>query len=469
MVGNKDMLDYIHFQRDNFLRTRQILGAEVNTASLSSDIHKKYLEIAAIAMSRQNELRALTPIADDLLSIFATSQNMDILLENSNIDNEIYNQIQVDQELRDMSIELIRFNAKTKDLDNQIGQLANLLDNLDGILNHLDTINGELLEYCAHLPEHQQQSVQSSFGANGQLHILNINPTAISSLKSLKGRIEPLKVIAAKGAGSFPPSVTYTNSKGEQASTSVFGLVYSLRQLIINILGGYGEAMTAIYTMDKADELIQEMFGNNPNIIIEGAGTSKMSNGQTSKSDVKLRYSEGNVNLDIGLSAKAQLLKSSKSTTTTFQTSKLEVFMRGIDKQLEYSFLNNLYHNRTSLNEQMIINRYIAAMNFDDAVTGWNLGDRVLFLSYLDQVISVSDFYNSIINKGKAKISNYPAISIPGVGKKLTDFRGIDPNKTLIDDIPDDTPLNKEDLAWQRSRDVRKIMMGINAQIQYKH
>ena len=58
--------------------------------------------------------------------------------------------------------------------------------------------------------------------------------------------------------------------------------------------------------------------------------------------------------------------------------------MRGIDKQLEYSFLNNLYHNRTSLNEQMIINRYIAAINFDDAVTGWNLGDRVLFLSYLD-------------------------------------------------------------------------------------
>ena len=94
--------------------------------------------------------------------------------------------------------------------------------------------------------------------------------------------------------------------------------MYSLRQLIINILGGYGEAMTAIYAMDKADELIQEMFGKNPNIIIEGAGTSKMSNGQTSKSDVKLRYSEGNVNLDIGLSAKAQLLKSSKSTTTTF-------------------------------------------------------------------------------------------------------------------------------------------------------
>ena len=91
MIGNKDMLDYIHFQRDNFLRTRQALGAEVNTASLSSDIHKKYLEIAAVAMSRQNELRALTPIADDLLSIFATSQNMGTLLENSNIDNEIYN------------------------------------------------------------------------------------------------------------------------------------------------------------------------------------------------------------------------------------------------------------------------------------------------------------------------------------------------------------------------------------------
>ena len=468
-MGNKDMLDYIHFQRDNFLRTRQLLGAEVNTASLSSEIHKKYLEIAAVARARQDELRALTPIADDLLSIFATSQQMDTLLENSNMDNDIYKQVSIDKELRDMSIELVQFNAKTKTLDNQIGQLANLLDNMEDILNHLDVINGELLDYCAHMPEHQQQSVQQSFGANGQLHILNINPTAISSLKSLKGRIEPLKQIATIGSGLFPQTVTYTNSKGEQAQTSVFGLVYSLRQLIINILGGYGEAMAAIYAMEKADEIIQQAFGNNPNIVIEGAGTSKMSNGQTSKSDVKLLYSDGNINLNIGMSAKAQLLKSGKSTTTTFQTSKLEVFMRGIEKQLEYNFLNNLYHNRASINEQMILNRYIAAMNFDNAVTGWDMGDRVLFLSYLDQVISVADFYNSIINKGKTKISNYPSLSIPGIGKKLSDFRGVNPDKTLIDEIPDETPLNKSALAWQRARDVRKAMLGMNTQIQFKH
>ena len=203
-MGNKEALDYIHFQRDNFLRSRQLLNAEINTNFLSDQVNEKYQELKRIALERENELRALTPIADDLLSIFATSQNMDVLLENSNMDQEIYDQISIYQELRDMSIELIRFNAKTKNLDNQIGQLANLLNNMDDILNHLDVINGELLEYCANMPKHQQESVQQSFGSDGKLHILNINPTAVSSLKSLKSRIEPLKQIASAGQGSFP-------------------------------------------------------------------------------------------------------------------------------------------------------------------------------------------------------------------------------------------------------------------------
>ena len=467
IVGNKDILDYIHFQRQNFLKARTLIGEEIDITSLSAAIHEQYKMIAEKAKKRQSELQSLTPVASDLLSLFATSNNINELISNSNIDNDVYNSISFDQELRDMSIALSKFSSETKDVDNQIERLSKLLSDMDSILNHLNVINEELLEYCAKLPEHQQESVNASFNSGG-LHILNINPTAISSLKSLQGRLEALKTVQSSStSGHFPNSVTYTNSKGEQSQTSVFGLVYTLRQLIINILGGYGEAVSAIYAMSKADELIQQAFGRNPNIIIEGSGTQKLKNGQTAKSDVQLKYSEDNVNLTIGVSAKAQLLKSSK-TITTFQTSKLEVFLRGINKNLEYSFLNNLYHGRTSINEQMILNRYIAAMNFDNAVTGWDLGDKVLFLSYLDKVISVADFYDAIINKGKTKISNYPAISIPGINKKLVQFNG-SPDNTIIDEIEDTTPLDKSSVAWERSDKVKQIMMNLHAQIHYAH
>lgn len=466
-MGNKELLDYIHFQRDNFLKSRQLLGIEPDLASLSASIHKQYEIIAKEAQKRQLELQSLTPAASDLLSLFATSNNINELISNSDIDSDVYNSISLDKELRDMSIALSRFSSETKAVDNQIEKLSALLSNMDSILNHLNIINGELLEYCAKLPEHQQESVNASFNNEG-LHILNINPTAISSLKSLQGRLQALKTVQSSTAsGRFPNVITYTNSKGEQAQTTVFGLVYTLRQLIINILGGYGEAVSAIYAMSKADELIEKAFGRNPNIVIEGSGTQKLKNGQTAKSDVQLRYSEDNVDLTIGVSAKAQLLGSNK-TVTTFQTSKLEVFLRGIEKNLEYSFLNNLYHGRTSINEQMILNRYIAAMNFDNAVTGWNLGDRVIFLSYLDKVISVADFYNAIINKGKTKISNYPSVSIPGVNKKLSDFKG-DASATTIDEILDMTPLDKSSIAWERSNQIKQIMMNLHAQIHYAH
>lgn len=467
-MASRSISDYIHFQKENFLKTREAINKVPDAGSLSKKIEKQYLFIAKEAQARQLELQSLTPVANDLLSLFATAQNMDTLLSNSGFGEEVEQKVGLDVELRDMSVELARFSSQTKQINGQIEALSTLLNNMDGILSHLDQVNGELIEYCANLNK-QQESVNASFLQDGQLHILNINPTAVSSLKSLQGRLNALRSVAAIGSGRFPKEVSYINSKGERATTSVFGLVYSLRQLIINILGGYGEALSTVYAMTKAEEMLEQAFGKNPNIVIGGTGTKKLSNGQTAKSDVQLNYSEDNVNLTIGISAKAQLLKSNKTTITTFQTSKLAVFLRGIEKNLEYNFLNNLYHGRTSANEQILLNRYIAAMNFDNAVTGWNLGDKVMFLSYLDRVISISDFYNMVIKAGQNSVTNYPSLSIPGV-KTVTksDFVG-DIDATKVDEIIDNTPAAKAQLAWDRSDAIRKALLGINSQIQFKH
>jgi hypothetical protein len=56
IVGNKDILDYIHFQRQNFLKARTLIGEEVDITSLSADIHKQYDTLRQEAKNRQLEL-----------------------------------------------------------------------------------------------------------------------------------------------------------------------------------------------------------------------------------------------------------------------------------------------------------------------------------------------------------------------------------------------------------------------------
>ena len=469
MASKPNMLNYVHFQRDNFLEARQLLGAKVDESKISSKIQSHYRKLAKNANERQLLLEQQSPVAQELLSIFATSDNIAELIMpyvEDGVQDYLVGKNSIDQELRDMSAEVSGFYTKIKNTDNQVQVLSNLLSGIDNTLNDMSKVNGALIEYCASLADTQKDSFNESFNANGNLHILNINPTAISSLSSLKSRIETLRKITNTPSGmKLPEKVSYINSKGEQATTSVSNLVFSMRQLLINILGGYGEALSAVYAMSKADEIIHEAFGNIPNITISGSGTQKLTNGQTSKSDIKIAYNDNSVNINMGISAKAQLLGTGKKTTTTFQTSRLEVFLRGLLKNYEYNFLNNLYHGVTSSNEQVLLNRYIAAMNFDNAVTGWNLGDNVILLSYLNKVISVADFYNSII-KNSNKISDYPNLSIKGLKDNMNIWVG---EHSEIATIDDETPLEKSVLAWERSKAIRQILMGLQAQIQYTH
>jgi hypothetical protein len=52
IVGNKDILDYIHFQRQNFLKARTLIGEEIDITSLSAAIHEQYKMIAEEAKKR---------------------------------------------------------------------------------------------------------------------------------------------------------------------------------------------------------------------------------------------------------------------------------------------------------------------------------------------------------------------------------------------------------------------------------
>lgn len=468
-MAKNNMLEYLHYQRNNFLETRPDLKATVNVNNVHSRIKKEYNRIAKAAKSREEDFKSLSPVANDMLSLFATTQNLSQLMGNdTQVDAGVDAQMQsgsFDQHLRDAASAAAGFNDRLKHTSNKVDELNNLLSQISSLLDNLDVINAELLEYCANLPEHQKESVNASFRADGKLQILNINPTAASSLRGLKSRLDSINQAQGAAGGGFPQSVTYINSKGETKTTSVAGAVYSMRQLIINILGGYGEALSAIYAMSKADEIIEKMAQQDPKLTVSGSGTTKLQ-GQTAKSDVKVTYKDNQVNLSVGVSAKAQLHKSKKSTITTFQTSKLKVFMgvKSFTKKMEYNFFNNIYHGVTNNEEQVALNRYLAALNFDNAVTGINIGDNVMFLSYLDRVLTVSEFYNSIA-KHKGKISDFPRIALSGFTQSKSDWEGENEGVASVDD----TPLEKNSLAWERSRAMRNIILDLQAQIQYTH
>jgi len=61
----------------------------------------------------------------------------------------------------------------------------------------------------------------------------------------------------------------------------------------------------------------------------------------------------------------------------------------------------------------MIINRYIAAVNFDKSVAGDI--KKALFLSYLDRIITIQDFYDDIaksIRKENSDLKRAPMINV---------------------------------------------------------
>jgi hypothetical protein len=72
--------------------------------------------------------------------------------------------------------------------------------------------------------------------------------------------------------------------------------------------------------------------------------------------------------------------------------------------------------------EQGALRRYIAAANFDKAVTGFGFDkNEVIFLSYLDRVITVSDFFMALLSTPDKKL---PTLSFPKVKASIGSFVG---------------------------------------------
>lgn len=363
---------------------------------------------------------------------------------------------------------------KMSDVNKQIAALDSYIKYIKEVINVFNKNNNDYLNYV--LSKYQRDTnikanINSLFKTANGLNLLAINKTALTAFNSLNDRVAQLeKIKNSLQGGNASGTVEY---KGKKISYSSY--IYPMHYLFSDILGGIGEAVGATFALSEVNKFLKSLENENIKVDLEGTGTQQI-NGTTKKADyeININSEDGTISLSFGISAKAQSLNTSKKITTTFQTSKLFAFIEALNNVEKYLFYNNLYHNtdngRGGVN--YFLRRKIAANNFLNAVTG-GAAENVLFIQYLDDLIRVDEFFESLA--GAASSGNVPGLSIIGArtarSQDYISRRGAKLNALISSDsdFRDLTPQDKNVLAYVRSRQVIKNFNNLTTQIQYEH
>ena len=467
---------YIHYHKQSYLDYKnKNIEIDMNWGLISSI----YGQDAAILRKRMGVIENITN--KDGKSLVEALGTINDLNGNSNTLNEIEKKVAIDV------TELIRNGIgeststsyalkQAATAQQQIGILDNYIKYIHEVISAFEKGNEDYMKYI--LDQYQGDAktlanINSLFSMGNKLNLLAINKTAITSFQTLKERVSQLE--AARNSlkvGSKPKRVQYKNK-----TFSYDSLIYPMHYLFSNILGGLGEGLGASFAIKSLNEFLQTLESEDMTVDIEGTGTEKIEGGSTKKADytISVDNENGSINLSFGISAKAQAINKGRKVTTTFETTKLKTFF---DKYIQadnfekYIFYNNLYHGLTSTAEMQYLRRKYAAMALLDAITGSNQGENVLFLQYLDSLVKLDEFFESLAGASKNQL---PALSVIGANKIKTsnDFitrRGDKLNELLkTEGYTDLNPESKSLVAWVRSRQTFKTLNELVTQIQYVH
>lgn len=466
---------YIHFYKQDYLSYREdkkMVENVINWAELA----KIYTDDANTLKNRMGELLSITnKDGETLASALGVINDLTTGNTLSQIEQKMVKTIpdQIRQGIN-RAAEL-KSIINSSDVAQQISTLDNFLQHVHKITDNFNQNNEDFLQYILQQSQNSQtveSNINSLFSNGDNLNLLQINSTAMTSFKSLSEAVKALDQLKTtlQNGGDMSGTVTYKNQ-----TVSYKSIIYSLHQLFINILGGLGEGVAAAFALKIIDEWLQSLESENIKVTLEGTGTQKNEDGQTNKGDYQIivNSEDGSINFHFGISVKAQNLQKSKKKTTTFQESKLLVYMNALTVQEKYLFYNSLYHNidttRGKINH--FLRRKIAAQNFLHAVTG-GTAENVLFLQYLDAIIRVDEYFEQLA--AAATTGNVPGISITGVKSvKKSDYinkRGVQSTSALqSDNYIDVTPEEKNVLAWQRSKTVVNAFNNLATKISWSH
>lgn len=466
---------YIHYHKQNYLDYKKKYAPLDINWSLISSIYK---QDAAILKKRMNAIENITN--KDGKTLVEALGIINDLNGNSNILNE------TEQKIANDVTELIRKGIRESisssyDLKKSttIQQKINILDNyikyIHEVINSFERSNDDYMKYILDLYKGDKKTISNInnlFSTGNKLNLLSINKTALTSFNTLKEKVIQLETIS----NSLKIKPKSEKIKYKNKVINYESLIYPMHYLFSNILGGIGEGLGANFAIKSLSEFLKTLENKDMIINIEGTGTEKTEIGNTKKADYTISINNDNsVILSFGVSAKAQAINKGKKITTTFETTKLKNFF---DKYIKadnfekYVFYNNLYQGLTNTTEMQYLRRKYAAMALLDTITGSSQGENVLFLQYLDSLVRLDEFFESLTNSPKNQL---PALSVIGSNKIKTsnDFvsrHGEKLNSILkSEEYTDLTPESKSLVAWVRSRQTLKALNQLVTQIQYTH
>lgn len=473
---NIDTNPYVHYNKinyDNYLKKHPF---EIEDTTITEQIQIEYKRIAEESKARSKRLIEDSEYAKKIFGYVATFD----ALANSGLSPEemeaINNAVTA---VKEVSIEARTLKSVMNNqlLDQQMTEMANFLNKCKTTMDQVSSLDSVLMKY--YLDPNVSKSMVKNLKSTFSQNFLSINQSALTSLEGIGKRIGEIEqaafITGTNGNLTFSNEIVYyrDGKNGKQIPVRASAAVYGLAQRWINVLGGIGEGAAALAANKAVDEILEEVVasgkGKNVNITVSGVGGEQI-NGKTSKSDIDISVTELKdgvlVNSTIGISAKAQYKKTANTITTTFETTKLGNLLENINHQsvISYYLFNDLHHNKINQERYSQIARYIAAMNFDRAVSAAGLTgqSQVYFLQYLDTIIPIDQFYESLSMKASGAIKDLPTISIAGAAKVRKSFIG-GPAYAR----EDKTPTNKSDNAWARSNAMLAQYRGLQAQLKF--
>lgn len=456
---------YIHYRKENYLQNQ----INLNYSPDIQKIQKIYKRQANTLKSSMQELENFTRNkgGKSIVEALGLQQELSDVKQGKNfITNESI--IELTKQIREGLIETKKISKDINTFSNSntdITQLNTYITLIKEVITNYDKCNKDFLSACLTLYEGQskkQQDLKQIFQTKNGLQLLNVNKSALTSLQSLKNSIEKLNQIKAQiQSGEQEKTITYfSNTQQKEVSVFYSAYLYRLSYLFTNILGGIGEGVGIVFAFQKLDDFfIKEK--SNLNFTIKGTGTQttqKQGKATTKKADYEIEITKDGAKIKFGISAKAQHLKRGKITKTYFQTSKLQVFMAAarLSKVEKYLFYNSLYHNINN-DTQQYLRRRIAASNLLNAIAGKKQGENVLFLQYLDGIVRLDDFFQTLGNNTELKA--FPSLSISGINTV----------KRQNNSLQDLSYEEKTRLAYQSSKDLIKQYNNLLSQLFYEH
>lgn len=468
---------YIHYKKENYLEYRsKYLGTSLDSMIDWNSISQIYQQNADVLKGNAAQLLKISnKDGETVASALGLLKDLNSNEMLSRIEKEMVTT--VPEKIRNGIMKSQQIGAslnKVSDVKQKISILDNYIDYIKDVINMFNKNNEEYMSYI--LDRYKGNSsalnnINTLFKTANGLNLLAINKTALTAFESLKIREQQLEKIKVQlQSGEATGTIEH---KGKKISYSSY--IFPMHYLFSDILGGIGEGVGASFALKEIEKFLKTLENENMKVSFEGTGTEQI-NGTTKKGDyeININSEDGTVTLSFGISAKAQALHSRKKVTTTFQTSKLGIFITQLNHLEKYIFYNNLYHNTDSGKDSYnyFLRRKIAAQNFLNSVTGLNQGENVLFIQYLDDLIRVDEFFEGL---AKAASNDLPGLSIIGTKTvKSQDYinrRGTKLNSLIQSDesLKDLNPTDKNILAYVRSRQVVKNFNNLMTQIQYEH